>query len=210
VIVALVAVNVALLLQNRQLRGNPNAVKEADTEADTIPPFLYPYYYEGEYSYLDVRGSYSYPGFGRSFMPRDENGKLVLPPLSLAIFMSAESSCPYRTSEVSIYKRLLPIFKERGQMIFVVANRADSAVIADSLAAWELDVPLLLREANPYSAAMTFDQLGFSPLNMPFKILFDNSQTAIYMRGANNSPESQRDFEVATLRLSGLVADGKI
>lgn len=206
--VALAALNVALLFQNQQLRSetSPNDV----TDKDTIPDYLYGSYYEGEMYYMDVRGCYTYPGLGSWFMPRDAEGKMILAPLSLAVFVSAESSCPYRTNEVAVYKRLLPVFKERGQQIFVVANRADSAVIADSLAVWELEVPLILRESNLYSASMTFDQIGIAATNMPFKILYDGSLTAIYMRGANNSPESQRDFEVAVSRLSELVAEGQL
>jgi hypothetical protein len=207
-IVVLVGVNIALLLQNQQLHSQTPLDRAKDN--DSIPDYLYTSYYEGEVYYTDIRGAYTYPSFGRSFLPRDEDGNLVTSPLTLAVFMSAESSCPYRTNEVAVYKRLLPIFQKRGQSIFVVVNREDSGIIADSLEVWDFDVPIVLRETNPYSAAMTFEQLGISAMNMPFKILFDSTYTAVYMRGANNSPESQEDFETAALRLSELVAEGEL
>jgi hypothetical protein len=46
------------------------------------------------------------------------------------------------------------------------------------------------------------EQAGISPYFMPFKVLFDSTLSAIYMRGADNTPESQADFERAMRWLS--------
>ncbi len=157
---------------------------------------------------LDARGVYSYPGFGWCFPALDEDSFPKKSPLTLAVFLSAESSCPLRTSEIEVYRKLLPQYLQRGQRIIAVANRSDSAIIADSLTSWRLDIPLYLRESSPLAASLTFEQMGIAAANMPFKILFDSTQTAIYMRGSNNSPGSQADFERAMNRLSDYVYRG--
>jgi hypothetical protein len=69
-----------------------------------------------------------------------------------------------------------------------------------------LQVSLIPVESEQFS----FRQMGISPEFMPFKVLFDSSSTAIYMRGSDNTLESQREFEAAMLRLSALVAEGKV
>ncbi len=176
--------------------------KEAESTIDSS----YVMYQEGVA--LDARGIYTYPGFGWCFPAIDEDSFPKKSPLTLAVFLSAESSCPLRTSEIEVYRRLLPQFSERGQRIIAVANRSDSAVIADSMASWRLDIPLYLRESSPLAASLTFEQMGIASANMPFKVLFDSTQTAIYMRGSNNSPGSQADFERAMCRLSEFVHKG--
>ncbi|MGB5138735.1 MAG: hypothetical protein WBP29_09410 [Candidatus Zixiibacteriota bacterium] len=160
---------------------------------------------------MDARGAYTYPGFGWCFGAVDDDSFPMRTPLTLAVFLSAQSSCPLRNSEVVLYKRLVPIFKERRQRVIAVANRADSTVIADSLKSWGLNIPLYLREsAAPLTASLTFEQIGIASANMPFKVLFDSTQTAIYIRGSNNTPQSQADFERAVLRLSDLIHRGQL
>lgn len=197
----LVVANVTLLI--RQF-GDPLPQAEAVAGVDSS----YFMYQDGVA--LDGRGLYTYPGFGWCFPALDEDSFPRRSPLTLAVFMSAASTCPLRVSEVAVYKRLLPVFDQRGQRIIAVANRSDSAAIADSLSSWALDIPLYLRESSPLTASLTFEQIGIASANMPFKILFDSTQTAIYMRGSNNSPQSQADFERAMLRLSGLVFRGEL
>lgn len=199
--ILLAIANIALL--SRTIRSGTAPVEQDDSRDSS-----YLMYDQGVG--MDARGVYTYPGFGWCFAPVDEDSFPMRAPLTLAVFVSAQSTCPLRTSEVAVYKRLLPLFHERGQRIIAVANRADSAVVADSLTSWNLEIPLYLREAAPLTASLTFEQLGIAAANMPFKVLFDSTQTAIYIRGSNNSPQSQADFERAALRLSGLIYSGQL
>ena len=83
-----------------------------------------------------------------------------------------------------------------------MTSQQDSSAIARLLFDDELDVPLICIDSMWYS----FEQLGISPLFMPFKVVYDSTNTAIYMRAADNTPESQAEFERAALRLSRLAA----
>ncbi len=199
IIGVLVLANILLLWQNQELKSSRSSLVEPDSIS---------YLYAMDTVDTDIRGIYTYPGLGVMLMPHDEAGNPIVKPLTLAICFSAKMSC--RISEVQIYKRLVPVFESRGQSIIAVAYRADSTIVADSLASWELDVPLIIREGHPIASDFTYEQMGISFLNMPFKILYDSTMTAIYIRGANNTPESQHDFEQAMLRLSEFVANGVI
>ena len=199
----LVIINVVLLLQNYNLKQYqiPEAQIQAVDSSFVVT-------IEGVD--LDLRGLYTSPSLGALYAPTDEDDSPIVASLTLSIFLSSNSSCPYRTNEVEVYKRLLPVFRKRNQNMVAVVNRPDSAEMYDSLISWELDSPLIVRGMNPESFDFTFAQLGFSSMNMPFKVLYDSTFTAIYMRGSNPTPESQHDFEVAVLRLSELVAEGKL
>ena len=107
--------------------------------------------------------------------------------------------------EIDIYKRLLSVYGDRNQKLMAICSGEDSLAIADLLKAEQLDIPLV---ATDTSLMYSFEQLGISPVLMPFKIFYDSTGTAIYMRGADNTPESQADFERAALRLSEYAVAG--
>jgi hypothetical protein len=78
------------------------------------------------------------------------------------------------------------------------------------LSAESLRIPLVLYDPEESDLGMTFEQIGIAPANMPFKILYDSTFTAIYMRGSDYTPQSQLEFENAMLWLSKAVAKGCI
>ncbi|GAI14257.1 unnamed protein product, partial [marine sediment metagenome] len=125
----------------------------------------------------------------------------------LVIFFSAQTTCPSSLSEAASYRRLVPVFRDRGQVVVAVASRADSAVVASFLKKEKLDIDLSVSESEGLEDGLTFDRMGISPLFMPFKVLFDSTLTCIYMRGADNTPESQAEFESAVLWLSDKVSE---
>ncbi|GAI08687.1 unnamed protein product, partial [marine sediment metagenome] len=155
----------------------------------------------------DLRGIYTYPGFGALFMPKNPDGSPECAPLTLVIFFSSQTTCPASLSEVESYRRLLPVFRDRDQAIVAVATRADSAVVASFLKKEKLDIYLSVSDSEDIENGLTFDRMGISPLFMPFKVLYDSALTAIYMRGADNTPESQAEFEAAMLWLSDKVSE---
>ncbi len=110
--------------------------------------------------------------------------------------------------EIKAYERLLPVFRERGQRIVGVACPKDSIMICELLSAESLHIPLVIYDPEGSDLGLTFEQMGIAPDNMPFKIAYDSTFTAIYMRGADYTPESQKEFETAMLRLSEAVASG--
>jgi hypothetical protein len=69
-----------------------------------------------------------------------------------------------------------------------------------------LNIPLTPVESEQF----TFRQMGISPDFMPFKVFYDSNYTAVYMRGANNSEQSQTDFMRAARRLSRLAWEGNL
>lgn len=148
----------------------------------------------------DLRGIYGHPGIGAFLVSTDLDGLPVRSPLTLAIFFSAESECYDCLTEVASYKRLDSVFCERGQMVVAVTMREDSAAIDSFLHAQGLKIPLVVSRLG-----LTFAAMGMYPNFMPFKVLFDSTLTMIYMSGANNTPESQADFEAAIFWLSGSV-----
>ena len=198
-VAVLVIVNVCLLIQNHRLNENPSSALNKKA-----------YLVNLDGRDLDFRGAYTYPGIGRFFAPKDTSGQPAKAPLTLAIFFSSASSCPSRLAEVKVYERLLPIFHERGQRIVGVACPKDSVTISEGLSAESLHIPLILYDPEESDLGMTFEQMGIAPANMPFKILYDSTFTAIYMRGSDYTPQSQREFEDAMLRLSKSVAEGCI
>lgn len=190
--VTLVVLNIGFLWQNHWLK---QAVAYA---ADSSVALV-----EVDGIMTDLRGMYTYPGIGRTFAPTDSTGTVLQSSLTLVVFFSAETSCPASLMETNVFKRLLPVFRERGQSIVAVSSRRDSAAIAQMLSEESLDIPLM---ASDEDSGYTFAQIGISPVFMPFKILYDSTYTAIYMRGADNSPESQAGFEDAALWLSEAIS----
>lgn len=187
--IVLLLFNVLFLWQNHTLKQTLAA-----TAPDTAS-----YLVEAEGRLEDIRGLYAFPGFG-TFLTGDENQGHS--PLTLVIFFSKETRCPMSLKEIDIYKRLLPVYSDRNQKLLAICSGEDSSAIADLLRSEQLDIPLV---ATDSSLMYSFDQLGISQMLMPFKIFYDSTGTAIYMRGADNTPESQADFEQAALRLSELV-----
>ncbi len=153
----------------------------------------------------DMRGVYTMPTIGKYFMP-EELQPQPAPPLSMAIFMSSKSECGMNLAEFEVFKRLLPEFESRGQRIVAVCAPEDSLNMAIFLDSVEFEVPL----AAVWSDQFNFNQMGISPKFMPFKVLYDSTYTAIYMRGGDNTWESQAEFEAAMLRLSRWVAEGTL
>jgi len=191
VIVLLVVFNALLLWQN-------HSYKNALTVSSAVPSYLT----EAEGRLEDLRGIYTYPGIGAYFVPTGEDSLPVRSSLTMVIFLSESTTCPMSLGETEVYRRLLPKFRESGQQMVAMTTRNDSAAIAKFLADENLDIPLLAtgEDENP-----NLEQIGISHRAMPFKVLYDSTFTAFYMRGANNSPESQADFESAVLRFSALV-----
>jgi hypothetical protein len=160
--------------------------------------------------FMDARGMYTYPGVGAYFVPRDSTDRPIRAPLTLTIFFSTVTSCAME-SETAMYRRLVPVLRERGQSIVAVTSSNDSAAIAEFLGEKGLDIPIIAVDENGTSGdgeVTSFVQMGISPYFMPFKILYDSTLTAIYMRGANTTTESQAEFERAVLWLSELIANG--
>ncbi|GAH92668.1 unnamed protein product [marine sediment metagenome] len=155
----------------------------------------------------DLRGVYMYPGLGALFVPRNDDGSAQCAPLTLVIFFSAQTTCPASLSEVASYRRLVPVFRERGQAVVAVTSRADSAVVASFLRKEKLDIYISVSDSEDLENGLTFDRMGLSPLFMPFKVLYDSTLTAIYMRGADHTPESQAEFEASVLWLSEKVSE---
>ncbi|GAH93236.1 unnamed protein product [marine sediment metagenome] len=155
----------------------------------------------------DLRGVYTYPGIGALFVPKNADGSPKRATLTLVIFFSAQTTCPASLSEIECYRRLVPVFSERGQVVMAVTSRADSAVVASFLKQERLDIYLHVSDSEDLEDGLTFDRMGLSPLFMPFKVLLDSTLTAIYMRGADNTPESQAEFESAVLWLSEKVSE---
>ena len=152
----------------------------------------------------DLRGIYTYPEIGACFVERDADGEPMKAPLTLALFFSAQTECYDCLVEVESYKRLDSVFRERGQKVVAVTMTGDSAAIDSFLRVQQLNIPLVVSRIG-----LTFEQIGMYPKFMPFKILYDSSLTALYMRGANNTAESQANFERAMLWLSEIVHVGE-
>ncbi|GAI01872.1 unnamed protein product [marine sediment metagenome] len=155
---------------------------------------------------FDLRGIYTSPGVGALFVPKNPDGSPICAPLTLVIFFSAKTACPASLSEVEIYRRLVPVFRDRGQAIVAATSRADSAVVASFLEREKLDLYINVSDSEDLGSGLTFDRMGISPLFMPFKVLYDSTLTAIYMRGADNTPASQAEFEASVLWLSDKVS----
>ncbi|MGB5107539.1 MAG: hypothetical protein WBP29_12775 [Candidatus Zixiibacteriota bacterium] len=197
-IVVLTTFNSILLLQNRQLKSREINLSTVDYSSVVV---------DGEVA--DLRGIYTYPGIMKWLIPGDPAIEAGTAPLTLAVFFSRASRCPSRLAEVEVYKRLLPIFNERGQKIVAIVAPDDSGVVSEGLHEADLGIPLVAYHgADSASLGLSIQQLGISPDNMPFKILFDSTLTAVYIRGSDYTPESQLEFEQAMLRLSSAVYRG--
>jgi len=192
-VVVLVLINLCFLLRDYVMRSSTACAADSSsvvlTDVDGVM--------------ADMRGMYTYPGLGRCLVPTDSTGTASDCPLTLVVFFSSETSCPSSLSETAVFRRLLPVFRERGQSIVAVTATPDSAAIAEFLSKDSLDIPLL---AFDQDSGYTFAQMGISPVFMPFKILYDSTYTAIYMRGADNTPQSQAGFEDAALWLSEMIS----
>lgn len=191
-VVILAVMNLGFLWQNYSIKQAVAYAEDSSTVLVEVDGIM-----------TDLRGMYTYPGIGRFLVPTDSTGTTPQSPLTLVVFFSAETSCPSSLMETEVFKRLLPVFRERGQSIVAVTARPDSAAIAKMLSDESLDIPLMAADQD---SGYTFEQIGISPVFMPFKILYDSTFTAIYMRGADNTPESQANFEDAALWLSEAIS----
>ncbi len=188
----LLVINGILLWQTYSLRKALRAVAGDEAYLTLLDGYL-----------NDMRGFYTYPFIGKYFMP-EESTPQPNPSLSMAIFMSSKTDCPMSLSEIEVFKRLLPEFESRGQRIVAVCAPEDSLKLAHFLDSLSFVVPLVALESEQFN----FNQLGISHQLMPFKVLYDSTYTAIYMRGSDPLPQSQAEFEAAMLRLSRWVAEG--
>lgn len=194
IISILLITNGILLWQTYTLRNSLRAVVGEDA-------YLTPF--NGQIK--DFRGIYTFPTIGKYVMPLERQSEPAAP-LSLAIFMSAKTSCTMSLSEIEVFKRLLPGFQEKGQFMVAVCTPEDSLAISKFLDSVALPIEVAAVESEQFS----FRQMGISPDFMPFKVFYDSTYTAIYMRGANNTPESQVEFEETAMRLSSLAAEGAL
>ncbi len=197
VILVLVAANCALLWKNYGLVGMLAAASPPPADSTNA-----------DISSLDMRGMYAYPGFGKGLAPFARQSDSVNPHLTLAIFFSAKTQCSMTLGELPVYKRLLPILRSRGQVMMAITSTEDSLTIDSLLRQDSLRIPIASFEKN--DQGIDIEKMGLSHYMMPFKVIYDSSFDAIYMRSADNSPETQASFERAVLRLSALVADGKL
>lgn len=152
----------------------------------------------------DAQGIYTFPTFGQYLLPLEVASTKA--PLNMVIFLSSKMDCPANLSEIDVFKRLVPLFEERGQRIVAVCSPEDSTNITQLLDSAALSIPLSQVESEQF----TFSQMGISPGFMPFKVLYDSNYTAIYMRGGDNNSQSQADFEAASRRLSLLAWEGNL
>ncbi|MGB5138734.1 MAG: hypothetical protein WBP29_09405 [Candidatus Zixiibacteriota bacterium] len=156
-------------------------------------------------------GCYTYPGFGMYLVPSTPDGKSEKAPLTLAIFLTSATTCPAVLSETEVFRRLIPALRERGQQTIGVCSPGDSVAVAEFLRTENLDIPLKTLEAEADDGRkVPLMDMGISHYFMPFKVLYDSSLTSIYVRGADNTPESRADFERTVMRLSDLVKTGKL
>ncbi|MEW5875889.1 MAG: hypothetical protein AB1752_12005 [Candidatus Zixiibacteriota bacterium] len=186
------AANLGLLLQSREdiVVTAPQTLL-ADEEGSKGGPAPY-------------AGMYTYPGFGQFFLSSFDSAAGHPPPLTMVVFLSSETACPANLSETEVLRRIIPSFRSRGHLVLAAADQSDSADVVKWLQTERLEIPLVVAD----SAGGSLHDLGISPHFMPFKVLYDSTLTAIYMRGADNTPESQLQFESAAIRISSAVASG--
>lgn len=194
-LIASLCCNVILLMQYRAMQHERESVSSGTSSQLTgIDPTYF--------------GLYTYAGFGAWLVPEGPDGRRARAPLTLNVFLSSRSECPALTSELEILGRLLPVLESRGQRMIANCESDDSIGVQAILRDGSLSIPLLPIAFE--DSDVTLADLGISPLSMPFKIIYDSTFSAIYVRGADNTPESQADFERAVLRLSRLVHEGKL
>lgn len=117
----------------------------------------------------------------------------------LVIVCSGKSDCPARQTEFASFVRLADSLSSRHQEVWVGSTIEDSvrvAFLADSMG---LKVPMLVYDST---SAFSPEQVGISYMCMPFKVILNADFEPVYMRGADDTPESQEDFENAVLWLS--------
>lgn len=156
----------------------------------------------------DLFGAYTYAQFGAWLAPADSSGKRIRSPLTLNVFLSSKTECPSLMSEMEVLRRLEPALRNRGQRMIAVCDADDSLGVSELLKQEELRVLMIPLAFGDGATNLAF--LGISPFSMPFKVIYDSTFSAIYVRGADNTPESQIDFERAVLRLSDLVYRGEL
>jgi hypothetical protein len=209
IMVCLVVANLALLWKNNDLKGiitatsamaaDSNMAVDSNLAADTVWP---------DVTEMDLQGVYAYLGFGKAMAPTARGSETKNPPMTLAIFFSAKTQCSLTLSEMGVYRKLLPILRSRGQAMIAVTMMSDSVTIDSLLKKENLLIPIGAMEKT--DQGIDFDKMGLSAHFMPFKVVYDSAFDAIYMRTGDNSPETQASFERAVLKLSGLVAEGKL
>ncbi len=153
----------------------------------------------------DIRGMYTYPGIGKAMLP--ESLSVRQPALSMVVCFDARLDCPMRLTEIEVIKKLLPAFSERGQIITAMARQADSAAIQHFLDSTGCGLPLVVYDS---ADGEQLAQMGIGPQGTPFKIIYDSTFTAVYMRGADPTPESQEQFRAVAMRLSELAMKGAL
>lgn len=194
-LIVLVILNVFVLVENRQLRNGLRLALEQ-------PAYLA---HNADGQTADLRGAYTYPGMGRHFYVVDTSRPEKQPPLTLAIFLSARTDCPAVLGEFDVFRRLRDTFELRHQQIIAVVEQPDSARISFLLDSVNLRLPISSLQTD---SGLSLYQMGISYAFMPFKVLYDRHNTAIFARGADNTPDSQAEFERVVLNLSKLTADG--
>jgi hypothetical protein len=201
-IVVLAGLNIYLLARGRDTQSEASvSPTESFTPGDTTKDDIH-------WAYA---GCYTYPEFGKYVVPYNDDGTPQRSPLTLSIMFASATTCPAVLSEFGVFRRLVPILREHGQQVIATCAPADTLEIAALLKQEGLDIPLTHLEAEADDGRkVPIIDMGISPLFMPFKVLYDSTLTAIYVRGADNSPESQADFERAVLRLSSLVQRGEL
>lgn len=194
-VAGLLIANAVLIIQNQSLRQQVNVQSEpAPNRSAVIDPTYF--------------GLYTYAGFGAWLAPEDADGRRTRSPLTLNVFLSSKTECPALLGEMEVFRRLEPVLSERGQRMIAICDFDDSLGVQEILEQERLQIhlmPLAFEDSNT-----TFADLGISSLSMPFKVIYDSAFSAIYVRGADNTPESQMDFERAVLRLSELVHGGQL
>jgi hypothetical protein len=158
---------------------------------------------EGEY--FDVRGYHSSANFGQFMYERDTSSNL-----SMVVLLAAAQECWPCLTEIERLKEIDSVYNSRGQRVFVLTSTVDSAAIAELLEERKWDVEVVPIFGLESGLGMNFYKMGISAGATPFKIIFDSTMTAIYMRGANITPESQEVFQNAALNLSELAMAGKL
>ncbi len=158
---------------------------------------------EGDYT--DSRGIYTYTQFGQFMYPRDSSSNL-----SMVVLLAAAQECWPCLTEIERLKEIDSVYKSRGQHVYVLTSTTDSAFIENLLEERNWDVELVPIFGIESGLGMSFDKMGIGADTTPFKIIFDSTMTAIYMRGANITPESQEVFRNAALKLSELALDGQL
>ncbi|MGB5107538.1 MAG: hypothetical protein WBP29_12780 [Candidatus Zixiibacteriota bacterium] len=209
VIAVLLIANIVFVVQIRALKNEISSkTKQSETLADAKDTRAQVSTDSTDLVFGDLFGVYTYAQFGAWFAPEGADGRRVRSPLTLNVFLSSKTECPALLGEMEVLRRLEPLLAQRGQRMIAVCDADDSLAVDSVLRQERLQIPLMplvFEDGNT-----TFADLGISSFSMPFKVIYDSTFSAIYVRGADNTPESQADFERAVLRLSSLVNRGEL